>query len=58
MSDILYKAYMDRTVICCTLAMNTIIIVLYSCMINSVTVLNNYKFTSDKCLALEKGLAI
>ena len=35
--DILYKAYMAKTVICCSLAMNTIIIVLYSCMVTTCT---------------------
>ena len=30
LSDILHKAYTGKTVICCTLTMNTIIIVLYS----------------------------
>ena len=33
MSDILYKAYMGKTIICHTLSMSTVIIVLYSCMV-------------------------
>ena len=37
MSDISYKAYMGKTVICCTLAMNTIIAVLYLCMVTTCT---------------------
>ena len=32
MSDISYKAYMSKTVICCTLSISTIIILLYSCI--------------------------
>ena len=32
-SDISYKAYMGKTVICRTLAISTIITVLYSCMV-------------------------
>ena len=31
-SDISYKAYMSKTVICCTHVISTIIILLYSCI--------------------------
>ena len=36
-SDILYKAYMGKTVICCTLAISTVIIILYLCMVITCT---------------------
>ena len=35
MSDISYKLYIGKTLICRTLAMSTIIIVLYSCMVTT-----------------------
>ena len=37
MSDIPYKAYMDKTVICHTLAMSSVIIVLCLCMVTTCT---------------------
>ena len=36
-SDISYKAYMGKTIICHRLALSTIIIVLYSCMVTTCT---------------------
>ena len=41
-SKISYKAYMGKTVICCTLAMSTVIIVLYSCMVTTCPYVHMY----------------
>ena len=40
-SNIWYKAYMGKTIICCTLTMSTIIIVLYLCMVTVYTCIGN-----------------
>ena len=35
MNNVLYKVYMGKTLICCTLAMSTIIVALHSCMVTT-----------------------
>ena len=51
-SNISYKAYMGKTIICRTLAMSTVIIVLYLCMVTTCTYICTGVSKNSKSLAV------
>ena len=52
MSNILYNTYMGKITICCTLAMSTVIIVLYSCMVTTWTCICTGVFKNSRFSAI------